>query len=681
MPKDRATISRLSAKAENIDGLAEKVRDAWYSSRPQPAPVVAADVDTWVREVWDEYIIVEVGSVDYRVPYTRTDAGVTFAGRDEWVEVERVWQEAKSLDTLVAVGSPLKALGDGKVGGYLVLFSSADSPDLTGDYFDASTDFDVEDGQKTAVYYQHGYDERLGARKLGTGTLTVDEVGVWVEAQLALRDEYERAIYELAEAGKLGWSSGTAPHLVEREPAGKAQHITRWPLGLDASITPTPAEPRLSVMPLKAFLAEIEPAVKGLLPEGAPDEGAPAGATASEKPAVTILEPTEATHTEDTNMGEEIDIKTVVAAAVEETWKRLANEDPRVVGEHATMDDAIEAQEGTKSFGDFLLAVRRHDTKRIEGVYKSTMVEGDGSLGGYLVPEGFRANLLKLIGEGSIVRSRTTPIPADLPKTRIPALTQTGGPAVAGDPVWFGGVHMHWTEEAGAKTETNAEFEMIELAVHEISGYTQTSNALAKDSARAGLSISTLLQTLFAGAYRWQEDYVFLRGNGVAKPMGVLESPCLKTIARKTAAHINYQDIRRMFAYWIGDSGVWLVSRGPAVDELLAMEDSEGHLVWQPNAATGMPGTLMGMPVVITEKMPTLGTKGDLTLNDFSKYIIYDMNELAVDFSEHYAFTNNKGTWRCSERIDGAPWLKSVITLTDGSTTVSPFVALGNAEE
>jgi hypothetical protein len=142
--------------------------------------------------------------------------------------------------SLVYNGSEVKALGDGRVGGYLVRFGSDKEPDLTGDFFTNATDFGGF-GQAD-IYYQHGMDTKLGKRRLGRGDLRADDLGVWIEAQLALRDEYEKAVYQLAEAGKLGWSSGTASHLVGREAVGKAYHITAWPLGLDASLTPTPAE-------------------------------------------------------------------------------------------------------------------------------------------------------------------------------------------------------------------------------------------------------------------------------------------------------------------------------------------------------------------------------------------------------------------------------------------------------
>ena len=98
-------------------------------------------------------------------------------------------------DLFVTIGGELKALGNGKVGGYLVRFGNPDMPDLTGDYFTAETDFDLDDGAgKSTVLYHHGLDPVLKRRKLGSGTVTTTDVGVWMETQLAMRDEYEQAL-------------------------------------------------------------------------------------------------------------------------------------------------------------------------------------------------------------------------------------------------------------------------------------------------------------------------------------------------------------------------------------------------------------------------------------------------------------------------------------------------------
>ena len=168
--------------------------------------------------------------------------------------------ENNENDMLLTFGSEIKALGDGKVGGFLVRFTDAKSTDLDGDFFDASTDYGIETGDRLPVYYNHGLDSTLKRRRIGRAQVDVQDVGVWVEAQLEMRDEYERAIYALIEKGKVGWSSGSMPHLVEREPQkGGASRITSWPLG-EASITPTPAAGAelTRVQPLKSWASQTE---------------------------------------------------------------------------------------------------------------------------------------------------------------------------------------------------------------------------------------------------------------------------------------------------------------------------------------------------------------------------------------------------------------------------------------
>lgn len=166
--------------------------------------------------------------------------------------------------TLLSFGGAVKATGGGNLEGYLVLFGTPETPDTSSykDFFASDTDYDLIEGMKSTVYYHHGLNEGIGKRSLGKGELKADSVGVWIAAQMQLRDEWEQAIYDLALAGKLGWSSGTAAHLVERYKVGAAHKVTRWPLGLDASVTPTPADPRTAVagkaVELKTYLAGFD---------------------------------------------------------------------------------------------------------------------------------------------------------------------------------------------------------------------------------------------------------------------------------------------------------------------------------------------------------------------------------------------------------------------------------------
>jgi HK97 family phage major capsid protein len=86
--------------------------------------------------------------------------------------------------------------------------------------------------------------------------------------------------------------------------------------------------------------------------------------------------------------------------------------------------------------------------------------------------------------------------------------------------------------------------------------------------------------------------------------------------------------------------------------------------------------SLLGRPAFPTEKLPALGTTGDIVLIDPALYVIGDRMSVEIAASEHVNFLKNQMTWRVVERVDGQPWMERPVTLQDGSTQVSPFVVL-----
>lgn len=240
-----------AVKAVSYNEIISRVADAIYRAlRP-----LDSDYYCYVEFVYDTYAIVNREGVYYRVEYTLTDDDCTVTPPDDWRKVEREWRGAPPLRT--AHGSALKSLANGHIGGYLVTFGSPEQTDLMGDFFTADTDFGFEETLKTAVYFNHRLPLKTRAgdyfvikSKIGEATLSKDEQGILIDAILYNRAEYEAAL------DALGWSSGTAEHLIEAEKIGKSYWLKTWPLGLDASITPTPAEPRNTVLPLKSLLAD-----------------------------------------------------------------------------------------------------------------------------------------------------------------------------------------------------------------------------------------------------------------------------------------------------------------------------------------------------------------------------------------------------------------------------------------
>jgi len=142
-----------------------------------------------------------------------------------------------------APGAALKAVETGDVEGLLVVFGSPDATDLEREFFSVETDFGRL--RETPIWLNHAQPVKTASglilieEPIGYGALELTDEGVIIRGLLDAKYRYLAQV-----APELGWSSGTAAHLVKREPVGKATHIKRWLLGLDASITPTPAEPR-----------------------------------------------------------------------------------------------------------------------------------------------------------------------------------------------------------------------------------------------------------------------------------------------------------------------------------------------------------------------------------------------------------------------------------------------------
>jgi HK97 family phage major capsid protein len=336
------------------------------------------------------------------------------------------------------------------------------------------------------------------------------------------------------------------------------------------------------------------------------------------------------------------------------------------------------------SFGDFLKSVRFKDSSRLAQIYNAKKDDikdlsgGTGASGGYLIPHQFIAELLRVDEGEAVVRPYARKIPMASRSLSIPKLEQGDKPAAYWKLDYYGGVLSYWTAEGGAKSETEPEFGALELNAHKLAGFTQASDELLADS---GIGIESLLTELFRGAIVMREDFAFLRGTGVGMPLGIFNSPVLLTQARNTVNQINHQDISNMLGQFMPSSfgkAVWVCSI-TALPQLLQMEDGAGNNMFIPNSTGGItqsiPGTLLGRPVIITEKVPALGSTGDLLLADFSYYIIGDRQATTIASSEHYAFTNDLTTWRFVHRVDGQPWLDAPIYI-DTTNQVSPFVAL-----
>ncbi len=580
------------------------------------------------------------------------------------------------MDELIFYGSEVKALGDGKVGGYLIRYSTNQDPDLTDDYFDTLTD--IQSPDTLPLLYQHGFDKTLGKRVIGKGSVRRDDVGVWLESQLNLRDEYEKAIYAMAENGKLGYSSGALAHLVDREQIGKAYHIKTWFIG-EASLTPTPAEPRNNVLPIKSLIPSAE------------------AVTETEEQPITVK--SQEIFTMNENEIQAV-IEKAIAGAVSQTAEAVTKQTASLVeskleafkaampevkaGYHLEVveDEADKAarENPFKSAGEFFMAVKNaelqpYNTDKRLLPFKAPLGANEAipSQGGFLVPQQVAGGIFERMYKTGSLLSMVARDPVQGNNLRVNAVDETSRATGSR----YGGIQGYWLEEAGSITATKPKFAAIDFKLKKVAALAYATDEVLED---VTFMASWLNRTVPEELRFLTEDAVF-NGDGAGKPLGFMNSPAVVSVTRLDANEINFDDLTGMWARrWAGvNDYVWLINQdvNPQLDKMM-LSDAVGSIpprFIDYNNEGAM--RIKGRPVIEVEYAATLGTAGDIVLFSPSQYQLVDkVSGIQAAASIHVAFTTAEQAFRFIYRVDGAPLWKSALTPFKGTATQTPYVAL-----
>jgi HK97 family phage major capsid protein len=156
------------------------------------------------------------------------------------------------------------------------------------------------------------------------------------------------------------------------------------------------------------------------------------------------------------------------------------------------------------------------------------------------------------------------------------------------------------------------------------------------------------------------------------------------------APNIEWFDIVNMYARMLPqglDRAVWIVSPD-ALPNLFTMTFDTGSGSGTSPVMLGNTGTftnagsvtppmsMMGIPIIVSEKARAVGTSGDINLVDFGYYLLGDRQAMSARQSDEFRFQNDLTAFRVTERLDGRPWLPQAITPQNGGATLSPFVKL-----
>lgn len=335
---------------------------------------------------------------------------------------------------------------------------------------------------------------------------------------------------------------------------------------------------------------------------------------------------------------------------------------------------------GFTSLGDFARTVfnkgRANDPRlkkvaEVMDAYSST----DPSTGGFLLPEAMRSEIFDLVLEESIVRPRASVITMSGGTQLLPYVDQTTHVGSV-----FGGMSFSRVKESGTVTPTEAKFGRVKLESSKMMGTARVPNELWADPP----ALSTWLMASMPRGISFFEDVDFLTGDGGGEPLGVQKSGAVITVTKETgqaASTIVVENILKIYARVLPQClgrAVWLANP-TTFPQLMLLSVPAGtggapvNLV-DIHATPNM--TLLGRPLILTEKVPALGTAGDLGLYDLGFYLIGDRQTVSLESSEHSRFANDETELKCIVRNDGRPWIQSALTPLNGDT-LSPFVMLG----
>jgi len=313
---------------------------------------------------------------------------------------------------------------------------------------------------------------------------------------------------------------------------------------------------------------------------------------------------------------------------------------------------------------------------------------------GFAIKPDWATQLFRIPIEDSVIEgaAREVPVGSAL-EFKWPALDQWKTP-VAGQSASYAGFQLSRKGEITQRSSSDAALSMIEFKITDLTAYTTLSRDLMADNY---IQMDSTLVAILGEAFQWKKDYEFLNSNGIGSPVGIFQANATQTVTRGTSSKIEYEDLVGMMKQIHSSCyrGLRWIANTQTIDQLVAIKNHAGTYVYQPNAvitqamdptvlAGSVPaqyrGTLIGIPVFFTEKVPTLGTKGDLSLVHPQSYGVATRSGLEVAISEHFLFDTDTVAFRFKIRNDAKSlWRAPYIQSDGGNTTASkvgPFSLL-----
>ncbi|MCC7168772.1 MAG: phage major capsid protein [Rhodospirillales bacterium] len=330
------------------------------------------------------------------------------------------------------------------------------------------------------------------------------------------------------------------------------------------------------------------------------------------------------------------------------------------------------------NIGEFLRAVRDVELRKrpIDVRLAAGLNEGVSSEGGFLVESDIAAPFIEAAFDEGAVSSRCAPlrISNNASGTTVPTIdrsNRTNGNR-------SGGVSVYWAREAAQYTATTPKpFQRVKYEMTKLSALCYATDELLEDSAL----LSDYMAAVLPAELSFVLDDAILSGDGAGVPLGVLNAPCLVTVAAEggqSADTFTATNASKMYARLPGRSkrrAVWLMN-ADAIQQALLFDKAGPVVFTTPTEESEFAGFMNGRGVIEMEQCSAIGDLGDVILADFSQYGLATKGGIQQQTSMHVRFDYDETAFKFTLRVDGRPLWNSASTPTHGSNSQSPFVTL-----
>jgi len=289
--------------------------------------------------------------------------------------------------------------------------------------------------------------------------------------------------------------------------------------------------------------------------------------------------------------------------------------------------------------------VSSEDRKILEGMKARAQSVGTTTAGGFLVPEGFQAELITAMkafgGVRDVARVLTTTTGNDIPWPNMDDTSNTGALLA---------------ENTGV-SEQDLVFGSTTLKAYKYSSKAvKVSNELLQDS---GINVDGILAEALATRIARITNTHFTTGDNSSKPQGIVNSSGAgKTSASETA--ITYAEIvdleHSVDPAYRGNGRFMMHDSILKAIKKLDIGSSDARPLWEPGLLRlGTPSTILGYPYLINQDMASsLAADNKVMLfGDFSYYVVRDVLPFTLKrLVERYADADQVGFFAFS-RNDG----------------------------